>query len=339
MEYGLNIFYVIAGLAALAFGANWLISGAVRLSLRLQVPSALVGVSIVAFGTSAPELVTSIFAAFRGSEGLELATGTIIGSNISNIAFILGSTALFYPLKGDQALLRWDVPWFLVSVLGLGLFIWLGQSIAGEAGAAESVLSLVPWEGSILLICLFGFLVTTFIRTRRSRSAPEEVQEELQKLDQTHWWKDLALFLGGLATLLIGAERLVEGASELARSLGIPPIVVGLTVVALGTSLPELATSFIAARRGENDLSLSNVAGSNIQNILLCLALVVVLNPSGFMAVDRATAIWDLSVLIGLSLLFVGFLLFGGKITRPRAAFLLLVYIAYIGYQVSRAIA
>ncbi len=339
MQILLDLGLIALGLVLLVMGANWLVTGAVRLSLRLGLSASLVGATVVAFGTSAPELILSVTAALKGPEGVKLAVGTIIGSNICNILLILGSAGAIKPLKADPELLKWDGPWLIAAALALASVIWLPVLFAsqGSAGDPAGEFVITGFEGGVLFGLFLLFILTAIWRAKRSRRAEPspEVAQELVAVASRHWGVDSLLLLAGLVGLAAGSESLVRGASSLATQLGVDAAIVGLTIVAFGTSLPELATSVMAARKGEADIAISNVTGSNIQNILLCLgasAIVFGLFAEGSMPVQELFATWDLAIMGAVTLVLVGFLALDGRVTRARALFLLACYGGFVSY-------
>lgn len=337
---GVYLVWIVAGLFGLGLGANLLVKGAVRLALRIGLTPAIVGATIVAFGTSAPELITAVVASSQGK--VDLAFGAIVGSNIANIMLIIGVVGLMKPIKGDPTVLRWDGPWMMIAALSLILFTWINWSPFGvasaEAGFVEEAPRLISnSEGVIMLLLMVGFLITSVIRSRRTRTEPtEEVQEELAALQKSPWYLDVVYLLAGLVILTLGAERLVFGASGSADYIGVDPIIAGLTIMAIGTSLPELATSIAAAKKGHADLAIANVTGSNIQNIVLCLAAAAAVSATGGLPVDMNGSIWDLGMLMIATLIFTAYLLIWGTVNRARAGILLFGYVSYVLYLIWR---
>jgi cation:H+ antiporter len=341
----LDVIYIVVGLGLLTFGANWLVESSVRLSLRMGLSAGLVGATVVALGTSAPELVVSLVAAIKGDpEAVKVAVGTIIGSNICNILLILGASGVLARMKADPSLIKWDAPWLLISAGALAAAIWLGGTAAASAGGEPdgTGFSIAWYEGMGLLVLFVGFILTSIVRANRDRdSEPSpEVGAEIARAKQKRVSMDVLLLLASFAMLAVGSDRLVEGAKGVANALGVDPGIVGLTVVALGTSFPELATSVVAARKGQADLAISNVTGSNIQNILLCLgasAFVYGLVHSGEMPVQQLFASWDLAIMGGATLMLLVYLRFGGTIGRGRAALFLAAYAGFVVYLIQTA--
>jgi cation:H+ antiporter len=300
----LDIVMVAAGLAMLLAGGEGLVRGAVALATRMRLPMAVVGAVVLGFGTSMPEMLTSVSAALAGAPGI--AIGNVFGSNIANILLILGVAALISPVSASAAEPE-DRLWLLVAtVMGIGVVV-----VGATVGRIE---------GAILLIAL-----GIYIWRQLNRDAAMEPVPEIAGMSAAM----IALFiLGGLAVLIGGAWLLVEGATGIARALGISETVIGLTVVAVGTSLPELATSIVAARRGEAGLALGNILGSNVFNILAILGLTAVIVP---IPVPVELSLVDLALVAGSALLLVGFLILG-RIGRGAGAGFLAIYAGYIGW-------
>lgn len=299
----MDAIFVFVGLALLLGGGEGLVRGGVALATRLHLPMAVVGAVVLGFGTSMPEMLTSVSAALAGAPGI--AIGNVFGSNIANILLILGVAALISPVSA--AVDPEDRLWLLVAtVMGIGVVV-LGATV-GRA------------EGAILLVAL-----GLYIWRQLSRDVVMEPVPEIGGMGAGM----IALFiLGGLAVLIAGAWLLVEGATGIARAIGISETVIGLTVVAVGTSLPELATSIAAARRGEAGLALGNVLGSNVFNILAILGLTAVIVP---IPVPDALSLVDLALVAGSALLLVGFLILG-RIGRAAGIGFLAIYAGYIGW-------
>jgi len=348
----LDLVYIVLGLGLLTFGANVLVESSVRISLRMGLSAGLVGATVVALGTSAPELVVSLTAAIKGNaEAIKVAVGTIIGSNICNILLILGASGLISRMKADPGLVKWDGPWLVISAGALAGIIWIGGGETVAAGTVDSnnvpILDAGRWsiswvEGAVLLLLFCAFIGTAIVRARKDRDAePDpEIGAELARAKVKRWEWDVVLLLVSFAMLGFGSDRLVEGAKGVAAALSVDPAIVGLTVVAVGTSFPELATSVMAARKGQADLAISNVTGSNIQNILLCLggsSLVYGLIYGAEMPVGELFATYDLAIMGGATVMLMTFLLIGGVIGRGRASMFFLAYLGFVTYLIQTA--
>jgi cation:H+ antiporter len=308
---------VLAGFVALYFGAEWLVKGATSMALRLGLPPLLVGLTVVAYGTSSPEMVVSVIASLKG-EG-DLSIGNIVGSNILNIALILGLTALITPLKMEFQLLKFDTP----VMIGVSLlFMWLFRDFQIER-----------WEG-ILLVGLAITYTLVNIRMAKRTSTPEvekEYSEEIAGISANPsmgWGKIGLLVAGGLLVLIAGSRAFVIGASDLARMWGVSEALIGLTIVSIGTSLPELASSLIAALRKQADIAVGNIIGSNIFNILFIGGVASITKPiqaPGISVVDQ----W---VMVAIAVLFAVFAWTGFRIRRWEGVVLLICYAGYLAW-------
>ncbi|MBL8562776.1 MAG: calcium/sodium antiporter [Gemmobacter sp.] len=302
----MDLVYVAAGLVLLVFGGDALVKGAVALALRLGIPALIVGLTVVAFGTSAPELIVSVQAALNGQAGI--AIGNVVGSNIVNILVILGLPALIATIHSSQIDTRRS---YLVMLATAVLFVILSQF--GP---------LTWWHGLILLAGL-GLSIWDNIRLAR---AHRETQDDLPADDHMPVWKIAVFIIGGLIGLGFGASFLVEGATSIARALGVSETVIGLTLVAIGTSLPELVTSVVAAFRGQADVAMGNVIGSNTFNILAILGITGVIAP---MEVPAQILGFDNWVMLGVSLLLIPFVFLRQDIGKLAGIGLVGGYIAY----------
>ena len=307
------------GVGVLYFGAEWLVHGAARLAASLGVSPIVVGLTIVSFGTSAPELVVSTVAALGGDT--DLAVGNVIGSNLANIGLILGLSSIVRPLEVQARVVWRETPLMLLVTAGLFVLAW--------------DLSISRVDGIVLLFVLVCYLLFVF---RAVESEPPEVVGEYADFIEAASDDDSAdshsprvdfhdvLWVSvGCACLVLGGYCIVEGAVEVAGALGISQVVIGLTVVAVGTSLPELATSLVAAARGEADIAVGNVIGSNIFNLSAILGLTAVLTP---LPIPRAALSREFPVLMAMSLLLLPLLRSGWRIRRWEGVVLLASYIA-----------
>jgi cation:H+ antiporter len=309
----------ILGLALLVLGADQLVAGASRIAARLGISSLVIGLTVVAFGTSAPELAVSLTGAIGGQA--DLALGNVVGSNIFNILFILGLTALVAPLPVQPQLIRLDVP-LMIAVSGL---CWL-LALDGLIGRLDGVL------------LALGIVIYTTVQVWPSRrpKQPEAPADATAEPPAAPTFKDrlpfqLGQILLGLAMLVIGSRWLVNGAISAAQSLGVSELVISLTIVAAGTSLPELATSILAAMRGERDIAVGNVVGSNIFNILCVLGLSSAIAPQG-VAVAPAALAFDIPMMTLVAVLCLPLFITGKIIARWEGAVFLAYYVAYTVY-------
>ncbi|OYT74739.1 MAG: sodium:calcium antiporter [Armatimonadetes bacterium JP3_11] len=309
---------IVPGLLLLIGGGEWLVRGASRLASLLGVPPVVIGLSVVAFGTSAPELAVSILAAYRGQP--DIAVGNVVGSNIVNILLILGLSAVVAPLAVSVRLIKIEVPLMIGTAL---LFFVLGYD--GKLTRADG----------LLLVGIFIAYLVWMTRTARSEPILEEELEEVGAIPRNGWtyFKLIGLIIVGLVGLVLGSEWLIQGAVAAARAIGVSELVIGLTVVAVGTSLPELATSVIASMRGERDISVGNVVGSNIFNILSVLGFSSLVAPDG-LTVAPAVTRFDALVMIGVSLACFPVFFNGFEIKRWEGALFVGYYIAYTVYLI-----
>lgn len=308
--------FMLGGLVFLAAGAEGLVRGSSALALRLGVTPLVVGLTVVAFGTGSPELFVSVEAAYRGDSGIAL--GNVIGSNISNVALILGLSALARPMKVRSELIRREMPLMIAVTLLLCLLL------------LDGTLSRV--EGLGLAVASIAYTAFAYLSARRDRSAvvAEEFEEALTGPRRAAW-VDVAFVVAGFAALLIGARLLLGGATVIAERFGVSQIVIGLTIVAIGTSLPELATSVVASVRGEADVAFGNVIGSNILNILLILGVAAMIRPIEAQGLRPL----DLGVMVASAVLVLPLMWRGWVLNRWEGAVLVAGYVAYLYSVVS----
>ena len=306
----------IAGLCILYFGGETLVRGAVALASRFGLSSLAIGLTVVAFGTSAPELAVSLNAALNNAS--DIALGNVIGSNIANLGLILGLSAVISPLLVQAKIIRLDAPIMLASVLLFAVFL-----LDNQIGRLE---------GIILSTGLLAYIAFTFIQARKE---PEVIQEEfLQGVPQTRGRLtiDLGLVILGLGLLILGGKLLVLAAVTIALQLGMSEAVIGLTIVALGTSLPELTATLVAARRGYGDIAIGNIIGSNIFNMLGILGITTLVTP-----LESGNILWgDILCMTLLSLLTYLFLFTRGKLERSEGVILILMYCTYTFWLIIR---
>ncbi len=307
---------LLLGFAMLVAGGDGFVRGSVALARRLGVSPMLIGLTLVGFGTSAPELVTSVQAALKGSPGI--AVGNVVGSNIANVLLILGTAALLHPIATRPAGFRRDG-----SVVVAAALACAGVVVLGEAGR---------FAGGALVLALVAYLVLTYRHETRAPDAAGDVYTEeaeaVPALAGRPWLAGLVT-LAGLALVLGGAHVLVDAASDLARLAGVSEAVVGVSVVAIGTSLPELVTAVTAALRGHPDVAFGNVVGSNIVNVLGILGATALVQP---LAVPPEIARVDIWVMLAATALLVAVTVTGARITRPEGAGLLVLYAGYMGW-------
>ena len=321
---------VVAGIAGLKYGADWMVEGSSGMGLRLGMSPVLVGLILVAFGTSAPELVVSIMTANRGQP--EISLGNVIGSNIANSTIILGLTVIIFPLAIKSSSYKKDAPLGFGAILLAMLMAWHGHLLS-------------RLDGLVLLFLFSSWMIWTFRKVLFKKDQAEALTgEETPPLAEMKHGAagDAAYMAVGLVGLVIGADLLVAGAVATARALDIPDVVVGLTVVAGGTSLPELAVCMVAAFKKRGEITVGNVLGSNIFNAMLILGVVSVLAPMGFDVVpgsfegDHGTLYLDFPLVVGISALLIPLMAHKQKLGRLKGAFLVSLYLAYIAFLVWR---
>lgn len=312
----LDIAWVLAGLFALYFGAEWLVSGSAKLAVRLGISPLVVGLTVVAFGTSSPEL----FVSFKFNlEGLaDMAVGNVIGSNICNIGLILGFSALFYRLSVSRDLIVRDLPFLLISS---GVFVWMIR---------DNQISRM--EGGILTAGIVVYTVYCVLASKKRKNTEllkeyeAEFGEEVAKKDSVRLL--VLLMVIGLVTLYFGAEWMKKGGVNIAVALGVPPAVISLTLVAFATSVPELATSVVAAIKREGDIITGNVIGSCIFNLLCVLGITASAKPMEIGEIQSG----DLYTMLGLTVLLIPVFCFRHDIGRFKGLLLLMAYGAYLGW-------
>jgi cation:H+ antiporter len=303
--------HVLGGLALLAIGSESLVRGSSSLALRLGITPLAVGLTVVAFGTSSPETVVSLKAALGGASAIAL--GNVIGSNIANIALILGLSAIVRPLRVQAQIIRREIPLMILTSVVLCLLLWGGQ--------------LTRIAGLLLVLASLAYTVFTYVSARRTRSrlVMEEFEAALPK-PKTGVWLDVLLIVAGLSVLVIGATLSVKGAVAIAEGFGVSQVVIGLTIVAVGTSLPELATSIAAARNDEGDIVIGNVIGSNVLNILFVLGGAALIRPVESQGLRSV----DLIVLVASAVILLPLMRRGFQLNRWEGAILVLGYIGYL---------
>jgi len=321
----MTILIILAGFALLVVGAELLVRGASRLAQAVGIPALIVGLTVVAFGTSAPEFAVSVQAGLVGQASLAL--GNVVGSNILNTLLILGLSAVAAPLVASTQLVRLDVP----VMIGISLLVWL-LATDGEIGRAEGVAlmaGLVTYASVLILLA----------RRQNSRAKSDEAR---QSSGDARTWRQLTIsalsVAAGLALLVLGARWLVQGAVDLSRWLGVSELLIGLTIVAGGTSLPELATSLVAGLRGERDIAIGNVVGSNIFNLLGVLGASAAVADEG-VAVEPAALRFDIPVMTAAAVACLPVFFTGGRISRAEGLLFLAYYVAYVAFLVLQATA
>ena len=319
----MNILLLIGGLILILLGANGLTDGAASVAKRFHIPPIVIGLTIVAFGTSAPELTVSVSSALKSSA--DIAIGNVVGSNIFNTLMIVGCTALFAPIVITRNTLRKEIPLCILS--SIVLLICANDVFLDKA--PENILNRVD---GLLLLCFFViFMGYTFAIASKpvttEQQAEHPVIEEETEIKSLPWWQSILYIIGGLAALIYGGQLFVDGATGIARNLGVSESIIGLTLVAGGTSLPELATSIVAALKKNPEIAIGNVIGSNLFNIFFVLGCSASITPLHLSGITN----FDLFTLVGSGILLWLFGLFFAKrtITRIEGGIMILCYVAY----------
>ncbi|MGL4712593.1 MAG: calcium/sodium antiporter [Shewanella sp.] len=312
----MTLVWLIAGLGCLVIGAEFLVRGASRLATMMGISPLVVGLTVVAFGTSAPELAVSIQSGLDGQAGI--AVGNVVGSNIFNVLFILGVSALIVPLVVSQQLVRFDVP--------LMIFISLVMLAMGWDGRISFT------DGALLFAGIIAYTMFLVVQSRReSKAVQAEYEQEFgvtEPVVSLSWVRNLLFIIAGLGLLILGSRFLVSSAVEIAHYFGVSDLIIGLTIVAAGTSLPEVVTSIVAALRGERDIAVGNVVGSNIFNILCVLGLTSMVTPGGI-EVSESALRFDIPVMIAVAIACLPIFFTGYTIARWEGALFLIYYVIY----------
>lgn len=321
-----NIVILLVGFAALIKGADFFVDGSASVAKRLKVPGVIIGLTIVAMGTSAPELAVSTSAALSGSNAI--AVSNVVGSNIFNLLIVLGVCAMMKPLPVGQGIKKRDFP--LSLFFSLVVFLLSGNLIfAGKCNdihnMSETGGTLFRWNGLVLIGLFLLYMALTIYIAKKNRMQEDDI-ELLPPL------KCAIYILGGIAAIIIGGQLVVDSAESLALAFGMSETLVGLTIVAVGTSLPELVTSIVAARKGENGMAVGNVVGSNIFNLLLILGVSCTIQPIGI----QVASFVDLGMLLGVSLIAYAFVCTGKKIGRIEGGAMVVMYMIYMAYAIFR---
>ncbi|TWT82385.1 Inner membrane protein YrbG [Planctomycetes bacterium CA13] len=320
---------ITLGLALLVAGGELLVRGAVAIASALRISPLVIGLTVVAFGTSAPELGVSLQASLSGSS--DVAVGNVVGSNIVNILLVLGAASMITPLLVSSQLIRLDVP---IMIAASFVVWWMGL---------DGVIN--RFEGAILFASLLVYLTFCIRKSRKeSRAVQREFEQEYgeaavaedQLTKKHHLSVDFLLILAGLVLLGLGSRWLVAGATTVATALGVSQLVIGLTVVAIGTSLPEVVTSVVASYRGERDIAVGNVVGSNLFNLLCVLGLTATVSPMG-VAVSSAASQFDIPVMVGVAVICMPIFFTDSIISRWEGALFVTYYVAYNTFVVLTA--
>lgn len=314
---------LVIGFIALIKGADFFVDGSASIAKKFRIPDIIIGLTVVAMGTSMPELAVSLSSALGGST--DMAVGNVVGSNIINVLVILGLSAVIRPINVDTSVFRRDIPVLLLSAVLLPIMAW------AEGGK-------ISWISGIILTALFITYIVLNVRDalKYRREQALEIPTVLSdngaadesEIKQLPLWKSILFAIGGAALIVVGATLSVDGATVIAQSIGLSEKVIALTVVALGTSLPELVTSVVAARKGNSDIALGNIVGSNIFNVLLILGTTSLVCP----APTDFNGMIDLAVMLGISVLLAVTAFTGKKLSRIEGASYLVIYGGYLTY-------
>ena len=318
MDWFIQISLGILGGVMLYYGAEFLVKGGVSVALKFKITPLVIGLTLVAFATSAPELVVSLVSTLQGHG--DVALGNATGSNICNIGLILGLSAVIAPLPVNRKLLKLDMPLLMTSSLLLTLFFLLNKGVN-------------RWQGALFFAGIIAYTVWSVVASRRE-GVPESDGGDDAEIKEVNTWLSLLLVAGGLLMLTFGAKFFVNCATFIAGRLGVPEAVVALTVVALGTSLPELATSVVAALKHEQDIAIGNVVGSNIFNILCIMGVAPLIKP----VAAPGLRFFDFGAMLLFAAVLYVMMLCGKKINRAEGALLLVMNCIYTGILVARVL-
>ena len=316
----MDYFWLVLGFITLIIGGDFLVKGAVGLALKANVSTLVIGMTVVSFGTSAPELLVSMGAAIEGGEESLMSIGNVIGSNIANLSLVLGVTALIFPIKVQRESLRQDWPVMMIATL---LFMIFMAFFDGDEFMVNH------WEGAVLFTLIVGFTFFLIWKSRKSskQEALLEVDEEIEENKGTPSWKSVLFLIAGCIGLIFGSGWLLDAATNIATAAGVSPFIIGVTILAFGTSVPELAASAIAAYRKQTDIAIGNLIGSNIFNILCVVGLT---GGVAKMPLKKEVLEFDVWWMFGISLALFPIMVIGGKIHRWKGALLILTYALYI---------
>lgn len=317
------IVFLIVGFVLLVFAADYLVKGAASIAAAVGISPLVVGLTVVAFGTSAPELAVSVVSAFEGQA--DLAVGNVVGSNIFNILVVVGSSALIIPLVVHRQLIRLDLP------------VMIFLSVLLYAVSLDGMISRI--DGLVLFSLAIAYVGLLLWKSKHGGKPPglDEIEELVEDANDPKWAKNLFLIVIGIAGLTGGSHLLVKGAVAIATYFGVSELIIGLTIISLGTSLPEVATSIMAAIKGERDIAIGNVIGSNIFNIVTVLGLSSIVAPAGIRVAQEALD-FDMLVMIAIAVAAFPVFFLGYKVGRISGFFFVLFYVAYVLYLLLESI-
>lgn len=323
---------LVVGFLALIKGADLFVDGSASIAKKLRIPDLIIGLTVVAMGTSLPELAVSVSSAIGGSS--DIAVGNVVGSNLLNILVILGISSVILPITVDKEMFRRDIPVLLLTAVLLPVLtlVSIGFAKEGYFGYLSRI------AGAILAILFIGYIFLTVrsaLRFRKEQAAKGETASSDEEYKVLPWWKSILFTVLGAAVIVLGGNLSVNGATDIAYQLGLSEAIVGLTVVALGTSLPELVTSAVAAKKGNSDIAIGNIVGSNIFNVLLILGTTILVLPINVAMTDFVNQI----VLLVVSVILAITAFTGKKISRIEGAVYLLLYAAYLTFLILQELA
>lgn len=310
----LNFLLLIVGMFLMIKGADFFVEGASNIAKALKIPTLIIGLTLVSIGTSAPELSVSIQSSIAGQT--DLSFGNVVGSNIFNVFMVIGASALMTPLVVSKDVARYDIPFLLGIYVLLALLAFV-----------ITPLQIQLWEGVLIFTLFILYTIYLILRTKKNPEAVEEVEEKKKPL-----WMNLIFVVLGLAGIIFGGDFVVDSASKIAISFGMSEMLVGLTIVAVGTSLPELVTSIVAAKKGENDIAVGNAVGSCLFNIVLILGIASIICPVGLELVQLIDVI---VMFISVALVFI-FSFKSFKVNKWQGAILISLYVVYLVYIILR---
>ncbi len=318
----LNFITLLIGFVLLIKGADVLVDGSSSIAKKFGISNVVIGLTVIAFGTSAPELIVNIIASIKGNS--DIGMGNVVGSNIANILLILGAAALFSAMKVDSSIIKKQIPFSILA--SIALFILINNTLLNGVGQD----GLMRTGGLILILFFCIFLYYTFSVARKSDS----LGDEGEKIKKYNNWVSISMIFGGIVALFFGGKFIVDSSVSIASSLGLSEALIGLTIVAVGTSLPELAASVVAARKKQADMAVGNVIGSNIFNILWILGLSAVISPISY----NPKMNFDILFLIVISLILFPLILLGKKhhFTKKEGYILIGLYALYLVYIIIR---
>lgn len=314
----INILYIVLGLAILIAGGEFLVKGAIGIAAKAKLSTLVIGMTVVSFGTSAPELLVSLKAAYMDIP--EIAIGNVIGSNIANIALVLGLTVIIFPMPVSRNTIKFDWPMMMIS--GLLFFVFALNFVIDR------------WEGILMFLVLVGFITFLITNSRRKNNTNKEQIEDIPEKSESVLVDEKKKFLMsilwvalGLVGLYFGARWLIHGAKNLGEDMGLSKHVIAITIVAFGTSVPELVTSVVAAYRKQMDISVGNLIGSNVFNVLAVIGITAMVSP---ISVGKEVVFWDMIWMLAIFVALLPMILIKRKVGRISGAILLLTYFIYI---------